>query len=219
MRNDILISTNFFGVACTNASTRGGGDGDGGGGGGGGRHPDNYIQATNATMGCGWRQPSCTISVSPTRTWGGLGNMLPIFASLARPAFAKNCTVRFNESETRRLFRFNDYFTPPELIPRSRGLSCVLRALTSRLSTEVARQVGEVQALARVPARVSCNGSQHSRRLVGLHVRTGWADKRLVAAPYKCEPTSEPRASVMRDEVAAAIRAEPCAAKGLRGAI
>jgi len=131
--------------------------------------------------------------------------MLPIFASLARPAFAQNCTVRFNESETRRFFRFNDYFIPPELIPRSRGLSCVLRALTRRLSTEVAQQVDEVQALARVPVRVSCNGSQHSRRLVGLHVRTGWADKRLVAAPYKCEPTPEPRASAMRDELFALL--------------
>lgn len=111
--------------------------------------------------------------------------MLPIYASLARPIFAQNCTVVFNES---RWFRISDHFLPTDRIPRSRHVNCILRALTLRPSVEAARQIAAVleprHVTACALADTCCNRTQH--KLVGLYIRTGWADMRLKASGYTC---------------------------------
>ncbi|KAL1500429.1 hypothetical protein AB1Y20_013086 [Prymnesium parvum] len=135
-------------------------------------------------MACDFHRPSCTLSLRPARSWGGLGNMLPLYASYARPAFAQNCSVAFNES---RWFQIADFFLPTDHVPASRHVNCVLRALTWRPAAEVARQVDAALAAASVPSCVhdDCCGGRGSR-LVALYVRSGWADLRLKAAEYGC---------------------------------
>jgi hypothetical protein len=185
-------------------------------------------------MGCGFVTPSCTHTVSPPRSWGGLGNVIPIYAGLAmREAFPRNCTIVFNES---RAFRFSEHFLPPGKIPRgwrpdgSGGyhINCAIRALTHRPSAAATSKLIVMQSHMRrqwarerrgggtaaaeggaavstralqpcmAPAGVCCNhtngmnadGRPH-HRLVGVQVRTLWADARLHAAPFECNADAQ----------------------------
>ena len=48
--------------------------------------------------------------------WGGLGTMLPVYATMAAQAFKQNCSVTFNES---RPFRLGDFWQPSRRISTS----------------------------------------------------------------------------------------------------
>ena len=166
------------------------------------------------------------MTIVPSRSWGGLGNMLPIYATFAKTAFANNCTVVFNESG--RFFQLSDVFEPPPRIPRGwradgsgYHANCAVRALTARPTAAVRAKVRAVEARLRTthqdhggpPPRpmtpclremseccipTGADGAPH-RRLVGLQIRTMWADQRLLAAQYECAEAPVRRAHHIDD--------------------
>ena len=49
--------------------------------------------ACSKNLNCGSLvPPGCHQAVAPSRSWGGIGNMLPVYAQVAAEAFANNCT-------------------------------------------------------------------------------------------------------------------------------
>ena len=149
---------------------------------------------------------------------GGLGNTVPMYGSVARKAFLANCSIGFNETaahgKVQRLFQFAEYFAPPESLPAhawSNNLLCAVKAVTSTPTPTIAARARAVhdQLQTRWPpnamqdadgARAHCCPATNAARryLVGLHLRTGWADVRLNAE----------RAGVMALECPATERAQ-----------
>ncbi|EOD33015.1 hypothetical protein EMIHUDRAFT_229964 [Emiliania huxleyi CCMP1516] len=92
-----------------------------------------------------------------------------------------------------RLYKFEDFFDAPKLIPRKPGdIPCAVKALTSRPKASVVESVRSMHAELRTevpPAwsdagklAIHCNNFSARRALVVLHLRTGWADVSANAA-------------------------------------
>lgn len=137
----------------------------------------------------------CQLTVWPSRLTGGLGNTVPIVGGLAREAFRQNCSALVNSSRHAggRLYKFEDFFDAPKLIPRKPGdIPCAVKALTSRPKASVVESVRSMHAELRTevpPAwsdagklAIHCNNFSARRALVVLHLRTGWADVSANAA-------------------------------------
>lgn len=149
--------------------------------------------------GCGdLGVPRCSRTLYVSRTWGGIGNTLPIYAGTAANAFQEGCTAALNES---RSFQLQHHFHVPDFIPpahTARRPECAARALTLRPSAAVAALVEQIHeqlqtgllgpGLPRATAtgKACCRFANSTRRiLIGFHLRTFWADIRSPAETYE----------------------------------
>eukprot|EP00966_Prymnesium_polylepis_P206620 4787069-Prymnesium_polylepis.1 len=170
----------------------------------------NQTRACPRAVTCKFVLPSCALDAVPHRTWGGIGNMLPVYSDAARSAFARNCSVRFNESTA---FQLQQHLLVPHLIPSPRDPArCAVRALASRTSDNVAHLVAQVHDTLRTTEpwpgmrRDEVNDSPHccrtpQRVLIGLHIRTFWADWRKLAQRHSCPAPSEGQRRSAADRV------------------
>lgn len=130
--------------------------------------------------------------------------MLHVYAQGSKDAFAQGCTARLIEHRT---FKLQDHFAVPELVP-TRASShhgyCAARALTRRPSSAVTHLVHLVHDRLQTDpsSEALCCHAARRRTLVGVHLRTMWADifSKSTDATLSCRAAASSSAFSASDE-------------------
>ena len=167
---------------------------------------------------CEFRMSTCSREQNLGSTWGGIGNTLPRYTQAAMQAYQQNCSIRFHQPNPR--FQLQQHLLESQLMPAPKFVGigeCAARALASNPSASVAKLIHDVHkalqtselrpGLPRSKARGGDCCSRPERPLLGLHIRTLWADHRDRADSYRCNTPSRHQRAVAVDEVHALFQA------------